>query len=125
MISIVLAEFDLHQGDSHFEKPDEIICLAHCDRPRCGEIMQEVADIRDVCLSHLFILPGFSFASFSSSSSSTVPYRSLYMLMITSEKVIFPRFMDTSASYTASVTETVFATKIDFVLNVITKFTIF
>jgi len=41
------------------------------------------------------------------------------MLMITSEKVIFPRFMDTSASYASSVTETVFATKIDFILNVI------
>jgi hypothetical protein len=39
--------------------------------------------------------------------------------MITSEKVIFPRFMDTSASYASSVTETVFATKIDFILNVI------
>ncbi len=41
------------------------------------------------------------------------------MLMITSENVIFPRFMDTSASYAASVTETVFATKIDLVLDVI------
>jgi hypothetical protein len=81
--------------------------------------MQEVADVRDVCFCHLFFLPGFNFASFSSSSSSTVPYRSLYMLMITSEKVIFPRFMDTSASYASSVTETVFATKIDFIVNVI------
>ena len=39
--------------------------------------------------------------------------------MITSEKVIFPLLMDKSDSYASSVTETVFATKINFIFYII------